>query len=721
MMNQNYELSRVGEKPMVSMEQSWESSVIQLAQAGNLRAIAFWVNRYLVPQGICAQVLSEQPGHLLIRVVSHTKPDCDRLVQFIGSRLNSLNSQVIRSAQIRAHLVGTSELLWEKTIHITPIAPQVNPAVRSASQSNAAVPVGAAAFSANRPSSASPAPTFSNHSSSPIPVQSVLDFQFPGKPSTAHLPAAQPVAKPATAKPATAKSTTAKPRPIGVRKKKLKRQHSSFVARWSRLAVRQVIAMPDTIQQLTVQSKEWFTAQTLPIRALTLGGSAVAVFFMGCGVELLRQYAINPSLGRSASTASRFPLARSRSANVSTALEQVPVIHPTVQNPDDPAVTLIFSNSAALGRASKSQRNEAQLGGTRTPTDGISAYQEADLVMTSLDSPLTLPQILPSPMSASSRDLNQNSSRTFQSRLPMPEQTIAPDDRGFGRNGDSEPDEAASRSRLPQVTVQELLANGVNVVNVADNLPVQANTSGQVQTLDVLKQSDIHAVGSGSTPQEARRPQVFEVKGQRIGYLAYSEQSLSTTLASAADIVPPLSAQIAEDVQAIREQVDWIVVSFRWQRNLRAYPESWQMDLSRLAIDQGADLVVGYHPQVTQGAEIYNGRVIAYSLGSSIEEYVEEYSDEPMPDRDTVTLKVTLQDEDMGVEFLPVQLRQGQAALAEGEAGEKILEYFHQASSLFDQPLRSPVTLDSRVRFSLPTAPDSELPVDPFLSYPDGQ
>jgi hypothetical protein len=28
------------------------------------------------------------------------------------------------------------------------------------------------------------------------------------------------------------------------------------------------------------------------------------------------------------------------------------------------------------------------------------------------------------------------------------------------------------------------------------------------------------------------------------------------------------------------------------------------------------------------------------------------------------------------------------------------------------------VTLDSRVRFSLPTAPDAELPTDPFLSYP---
>ncbi|PSB60022.1 poly-gamma-glutamate biosynthesis protein, partial [filamentous cyanobacterium CCP1] len=198
-------------------------------------------------------------------------------------------------------------------------------------------------------------------------------------------------------------------------------------------------------------------------------------------------------------------------------------------------------------------------------------------------------------------------------------------------------------------------------------------------------------------------------------YLAYAEQSLSTTLAVATNLMPPLPTQITEDIQAIREQVDWVIVSFRWQRNLRAYPESWQINLSRLAIDQGADLVVGYHPQLTQGAEIYNGRVIAYSLGSSIEEYVEEYSDEPIPDRDTVTLKVTLQDQEMGIEFLPIQLRQGEATLAEGEVAEMILESFHQASSLFDQPMRSPISLDARVRFSLPAAPDSELPTDPFL------
>lgn len=35
-------------------------------------------------------------------------------------------------------------------------------------------------------------------------------------------------------------------------------------------------------------------------------------------------------------------------------------------------------------------------------------------------------------------------------------------------------------------------------------------------------------------------------------------------------------------------------------------------------IDAGADIVVGGHPHVTQGAEIYRGRPIIYSLGNFV-------------------------------------------------------------------------------------------------------
>ena len=38
--------------------------------------------------------------------------------------------------------------------------------------------------------------------------------------------------------------------------------------------------------------------------------------------------------------------------------------------------------------------------------------------------------------------------------------------------------------------------------------------------------------------------------------------------------------------------------------------------MAHLAIDEGADLVVGHHPHVLQGIETYKEKTIAYSLGN---------------------------------------------------------------------------------------------------------
>jgi hypothetical protein len=40
------------------------------------------------------------------------------------------------------------------------------------------------------------------------------------------------------------------------------------------------------------------------------------------------------------------------------------------------------------------------------------------------------------------------------------------------------------------------------------------------------------------------------------------------------------------------------------------------VDLHRGAIDAGADAVIGHHPHVAQGVEIYKGKPIFYSLGN---------------------------------------------------------------------------------------------------------
>ena len=47
-------------------------------------------------------------------------------------------------------------------------------------------------------------------------------------------------------------------------------------------------------------------------------------------------------------------------------------------------------------------------------------------------------------------------------------------------------------------------------------------------------------------------------------------------------------------------------------------PQMWDRAIRQFAIDEGADAVIVHHPHIIQGLEIYNGKMIAHSLGNFI-------------------------------------------------------------------------------------------------------
>ena len=61
-----------------------------------------------------------------------------------------------------------------------------------------------------------------------------------------------------------------------------------------------------------------------------------------------------------------------------------------------------------------------------------------------------------------------------------------------------------------------------------------------------------------------------------------------------------------------------VVVYFHWGSELETRPDEDQIYLAHLAIDQGADLVLGAHPHVIQPLETYKGHTICYSYNRVI-------------------------------------------------------------------------------------------------------
>lgn len=74
---------------------------------------------------------------------------------------------------------------------------------------------------------------------------------------------------------------------------------------------------------------------------------------------------------------------------------------------------------------------------------------------------------------------------------------------------------------------------------------------------------------------------------------------------------------IQDGITALRGQgVDIVLVCCHWGEELYHYPTDYQVATAHKIIDWGADLVIGNHPHVPQGIELYNGKVICYSLGN---------------------------------------------------------------------------------------------------------
>lgn len=74
---------------------------------------------------------------------------------------------------------------------------------------------------------------------------------------------------------------------------------------------------------------------------------------------------------------------------------------------------------------------------------------------------------------------------------------------------------------------------------------------------------------------------------------------------------------IRDGIASLREQkADLVIACCHWGIEREYYPNDYQRNTAHKIIDWGADLIIGNHPHVLQGVELYNGKIICYSLGN---------------------------------------------------------------------------------------------------------
>lgn len=174
------------------------------------------------------------------------------------------------------------------------------------------------------------------------------------------------------------------------------------------------------------------------------------------------------------------------------------------------------------------------------------------------------------------------------------------------------------RFKVPPASSAALRRAGFDVLTLANNHLGDFGPSGVLETLATLDREGIARAGAGANLAEARRPAVLEVRGEKIAFLAYSNTFPTEFYAGPGrpGTAPGYARYVRTDVRAARRIADYVVVSFHWGGERETVPKDYQRELAHLAIDSGAQVVLGHHPHVLQGVEAYRGGIIFYSLGN---------------------------------------------------------------------------------------------------------
>jgi poly-gamma-glutamate synthesis protein (capsule biosynthesis protein) len=193
---------------------------------------------------------------------------------------------------------------------------------------------------------------------------------------------------------------------------------------------------------------------------------------------------------------------------------------------------------------------------------------------------------------------------------------------------------------------------GIDVVTIANNHIIDYGLQGLQQTQSVLSEEEITFFGAGAKSYEALLPAFYLKSGVNFAFLGSSDRTGQYN-----NYQPYLNAgfnkpgfanltesNIIQQINSVRNVADLIILEMHSGSEYSLSPSDWfgkiilnedpdgdedyspefrspresDIELRHFAIDQGADAVICHHPHIIHGFEVYNGKLIAHSLGNFV-------------------------------------------------------------------------------------------------------
>jgi poly-gamma-glutamate synthesis protein (capsule biosynthesis protein) len=193
----------------------------------------------------------------------------------------------------------------------------------------------------------------------------------------------------------------------------------------------------------------------------------------------------------------------------------------------------------------------------------------------------------------------------------------------------------------PPENLAALAEAGFGMVSLAGNHIADCGARGIADTIAGLDAIGVAHAGAGLNLAQARQPAVASTKGRRVALLSYncvgpqfgwagrdsagcaylplvtSDDSAVNPRSEITAIGPEAHDILAEDIRSARSEADVVLVAMHKGRvHTPAMLEDYERPLAHMAIELGADAVIGHHAHIARGIEFHRGKPIFHGLGN---------------------------------------------------------------------------------------------------------
>ena len=223
----------------------------------------------------------------------------------------------------------------------------------------------------------------------------------------------------------------------------------------------------------------------------------------------------------------------------------------------------------------------------------------------------------------------------------------------------------------PSDLLDALKNAGFDLLTTSNNHSLDRGDLGVKKTIAELNERAINYNGTYTDQRDRDSIRIFDIKGVRIAFLAYSYGTNGNPIPSGKSFLINLIDfnLIRGDIgRAKLEKPDLVLVHYHFGEEYKRYPSNFQKAVIDSTIKMGADIIIGGHPHVLQPFKfipsensVLDSVFVAYSLGNFISNQQWRYSDaggiltmiiSKKISKDSITIT--------GIEFLPTWVFNGE-------------------------------------------------------------